>query len=862
MAEIELSETEKIGQIDSRLGVLESVAIGGGSAPYATWSDLLAVTPTALRQRAEVIPTDTGEHIDPQTSATVPNSGVFGAVSVSSVLVWHRVYDYGAVTEEEVEGWVEPFSDLAEAWAQSATAPDPDDPTSKSAKTLAAEAQEVLDDPGVAAVAADLLGANKIGVVAGGITQVTAVGNDLGLGATSKVIKVATDLLLGATSKIAAVAADLLSGASNIVAVGTDLLLGAGSFILRAPAAAISATASQVAAAASAVLAATNAALAGTRIVSGLAQYGTTDKRVAFGILDTANRVGFGITQAGQVILDIDPDCRAYTMIRSQAAAAVGNVGISNISGNNMRVGDSGKGSPNTGRPLVELKLDTNKRLAYGVEDDGTFAIGKYDIKIKSATDGAMRLANGPVPILDTGNVVLLYGTGRRTIWASGTASNVRFGTAGNFVFTDKLKGLDLGLSVTVDGTVRAVQRDTTYDIYTGAGSSALCGAYVPATGDTIPIYPGRTLSLTDRPILVDAATRSGAAVLIDLAEVSLGSFASYFAASMYAKASPYRPTIKIAVVGHGVNGSTTTASLDVGSTAGNDIIASVARIVALSGVAAGPNGACRVVGHILHHGDAVINASYAANLAAYQASFEAGIQTATGQIERVPFFCSCSATQQKFAAGGTPVANYNGYLATAAITRTVADGGNANFFPTVADYILTYTDNQHPASGMTGQDLRAEYEAVAVDTVINQGRDFVAARVSLPAAWTITSTYIDIPCEVQVAPLLVDTLLCTDPGTDSGAIDANGKGFTLTDSNSRRITGVTVVGGGTTLRLAISGALGTGRSLEYAATNGTSGLSGRAGGPRGCVHDSSAVMSRDGTTRLYNPLWPFVFAF
>src|SRR5690349_809415 len=522
-------------------------------------------------------------------------------------------------------------------------------------------------------------------------------------------------------------------------------------------------------------------------------------------------------------------------------------------------------GSPAYGQRLLDGTLSANRSLAYGVSSDGTFLIGKYEVRLARAVQKSDAIEFGPYPTYVTGNVVLRYGAGSVTIRSTGTAQ----GSDGNRHFLDYIKGTTarVPLIISSDGTTRAIQRNTSYDVYTGAGSSAMGGAFAPTAADTTPIYPGRTLTLTGGPILFDATTRSGTAAFIDLAETfgGTGTFSSYFAASMFGKVMATRPEAKLVVVGHAVNGATATSQLDVGSTAGNDILASIGRVMTLAGATAGVNGNVRCPAHFLHFYDltSIALATAVTNIIAYQASWQTGVQCVTGQVEPVYFFCSQCATQQKFAqTNSNSPSLYIGGLAMLAATRSVADGGSAYMFPTVADYILTYGDNQHPASGMTGQDLRAEYEAKTADVVLNQGRDFVGVRAKLPAAWTVTSSYIDIPCEVQVGPLLIDTAQCTDPGTDAGAIDANGKGFTLSDSNNCRITGVTVVGGGSTLRVAFSGTLGTGRNLEYAFTNGILGNSGRTAGPRGLVHDSDSTLSRDGTVTLYNPLWAFSYAF
>ena len=119
---------------------------------------------------------------------------------------------------------VKPITDAAvgsaKAWAQSATPPDPLDPTSKSAKSWV---NLLLGNTGFLAVATDVLSA--------GASKILAVGADLLLGASSMIAIVAADLALGASSLIGqapANAAAAAASAAAAAAAAASVPIGAG----------------------------------------------------------------------------------------------------------------------------------------------------------------------------------------------------------------------------------------------------------------------------------------------------------------------------------------------------------------------------------------------------------------------------------------------------------------------------------------------------------------------------------------------------------------------------------------------------------------------------------------------------------
>ncbi|QSR16081.1 SGNH/GDSL hydrolase family protein [Novosphingobium sp. KA1] len=100
-----------------------------GADIQLTWVALEAVTGSA--DRNAVVPNDPGNHTDPVTNEVVPNSGFYKWDATA--LAWHWISETQASNAAA-------SAKQAKDWAESDTAPDPDDPTSKSAKTLAAEA--------------------------------------------------------------------------------------------------------------------------------------------------------------------------------------------------------------------------------------------------------------------------------------------------------------------------------------------------------------------------------------------------------------------------------------------------------------------------------------------------------------------------------------------------------------------------------------------------------------------------------------------------------------------------------------------------------------------------------------------------
>lgn len=93
--------------------------------------------------QAIVIPiTDTGSHTDPTSGATVTNTGIHVWATGTSGTGFHYLYPTDAALAKPYADAAATSALLSEAWAQSPTPPDPDDPTSKSAKSWAGIASE------------------------------------------------------------------------------------------------------------------------------------------------------------------------------------------------------------------------------------------------------------------------------------------------------------------------------------------------------------------------------------------------------------------------------------------------------------------------------------------------------------------------------------------------------------------------------------------------------------------------------------------------------------------------------------------------------------------------------------------------
>lgn len=548
----------------------------------------------------------------------------------------------------------------------------------------------------------------------------------------------------------------------------------------------------------------------------------------------------------GTWFISLHPDSPAYALIVSKIAAAIQAGGFQPKSSLGRIIGTAA-GSPSMDGALMVAR-DSAGLPMFAVGRDLTLWQAKYDSRITKAVAAAERIEQGPVPVIDGTGVVLLYDGARRNIWPSATAKNARFGSNGNFTFTDTVqRGIERGYSVTIDGTVRAITRDVAFDAFTAAGHSALLGKYTPLTADTAPFAPGRFMMLSDRPVVdVDVAPRSGTATLVDGQEVSTETFFTSFMRSRVARLGGSRPNTKLVGYGSAKQSQRTIASYETGTQVSNDLMLSADRVIAASGKAASYDGPVIVRAHILRFGDGV-TVSQAAAIVSYRANYEALIRAKTGQIEPVPLIIHATATQQKFAAadsgGPFPVINYVGHLDALA-----ASLASDKIYVSVAEYIGQFTtDNQHPET--VSQSLFGEYDEKCEDVVNGQGRDWVGVRPRPVAEWTITTSYVDIPFDVQVGPLVLDTYFCTDPGN---------LGFQLSDSNGRTINGTPTVQPGNKVRLPLSGALGATWTIAYADTNGTAGMSGNTAGARGCLRDSDPAMARDGVTHLYNPCLPF----
>lgn len=547
----------------------------------------------------------------------------------------------------------------------------------------------------------------------------------------------------------------------------------------------------------------------------------------------------------GQLYVDLHPDSPAVALIAAKVAAAILTGGFVAISPLSRLVGTAA-GSPSIDGALAVFR-DSAGIPMFAVGRDLTFWQSKYDSRIAKTVAASDRAEFGPIPDVKAGNVVLRYnGGGERTIWSSGTASRVMLGANGGFIFTDKLRGNDVDYSITLDGTVSAIQRDAAYRITAAMGHSALVGKEAAATADTIPPYPGQYLMLTDRPVMDVGVVgvRSPSAVLIDGKEITAnGTVATEHARNRLPAILARHPLSKHVFIGSALQGATsiTTSNYDTGGSAYNDLMNSIGYAVALVG-GSGYAGNALVEAFYFRFGDSV-NVSQASQLIALQAHVETGIRAKTGQIEAVPMFINQTATQSHFAlTNSASVLSFVGHLDALAVSRT------NNIYCVVPEYIGTFlADKQHPNSAW--QDIFAQYLAKAETVVLDKGLDWVGVRPKA-SGWTVTSTYIDVPHDVQVGPLVIDTYFCSDPGNS---------GYVLTDGNGRTISGApTVQPDGTTIRIPISGALASDAVLSYADSNGTLGESGSAAGPRGCVRDSDPAMLRNGTTHSYNPCVAF----
>ena len=234
------------------------------------------------------------------------------------------------------------------------------------------------------------------------------------------------------------------------------------------------------------------------------------------------------------------------------------------------------------------------------------------------------------------------------------------------------------------------------------------------------------------------------------------------------------------------------------------------------------------VRGVLIVHGEtdsANANANYDDNLAEWQADYDTDVKAITEQSDPVVMFHTQLSSWTIF--GGSVSVSLQQLAASVASAGKIVMVG--------PKYIFEYADGLH----LTADSYRwlGEYYAKAYRRVILEGLPWEPVR---PRSVVRTGAHIDVHFHVPVRPLVIDTTRVSNPGN---------YGFQYTDDTSGgsppAITGVTLTGP-SSLRVTLASTPSAGNQrLRYAYASGTYG--GPTTGPRGCLRDSDATVSRDG---------------
>jgi len=276
-------------------------------------------------------------------------------------------------------------------------------------------------------------------------------------------------------------------------------------------------------------------------------------------------------------------------------------------------------------------------------------------------------------------------------------------------------------------------------------------------------------------------------------------------------------------------------SSMAKGTTPYANSLAAITKAKALA-TAAGWSYAVRALP--LLHGEADghnLNTNYAANLATWQANYEADIQAITGQKLAVPFMV------QQLASGAST--NSNQTQSIIPMQQVAAWKANpSRIILAYAPYFLQHSpDDEHLSS--QGYRLAGQYFAKVYRKIIRGETWF-----PLYPKWNRIAkigNVITIPFYVPEPPLVLDSSTISEPTFVSGSR----YGFEVYNSSNApvAISSVAIVGKyKDTVQLTLASDPGNGGRVAYAFTApiGTQAGPGATTGPRGCLRDSSQEMS------------------
>ncbi|AKU99528.1 Endo-1,4-beta-xylanase Z precursor [Labilithrix luteola] len=250
----------------------------------------------------------------------------------------------------------------------------------------------------------------------------------------------------------------------------------------------------------------------------------------------------------------------------------------------------------------------------------------------------------------------------------------------------------------------------------------------------------------------------------------------------------------------------------------------------------AGKSYVVRAVTNVHGESDHVaLNANYAADLAQWQADYEADVKALTGQSEPIPMFQTQMSSWTKL---GTPLSTTSA-IPLAQLAAHVASGGKIVLVG--PKYHLPYAPDGVHLTNVGYRHMGEDY-AKAYRRVVMEGKPWEPIR---PRTITRKGAVITVTFHVPSPPLALDTTRVTDPGN---------YGFEYVDDSdvTPGIDEIVVSSADTVTITLFSAPTGANARLRYAYRGIPGAPGGPKTGPRGNLRDSDSTASRNGDP-LYN---------
>lgn len=282
----------------------------------------------------------------------------------------------------------------------------------------------------------------------------------------------------------------------------------------------------------------------------------------------------------------------------------------------------------------------------------------------------------------------------------------------------------------------------------------------------------------------------------------------------------------RVLVSCHGIGG-TAYVGLKKGTAAFTAGIAQVTQAKAIADAAA-ETYVVRVLTNVHGESDHIaMNATYANDLAEWQANYETDVKAITGQTEAIPMLHTQMSSWTKYgqATSAIPIQQLSASVAS-----------NGKLVMVGPKYNIAYVaDGVHLTSA--GYQHMGEYYAKVYRRIVLEGKKWEPLR---PLSVTRVGDEIRVKFLVPVPPLVFDTFTVSNPGNF---------GFEYADDSATppTITAVTLEGADT-VRIKLSAApTGANPSVRYAYTGTIGARAGATSGPRGNLRDSDTSKSRFG---------------